>query len=176
MTVHILSFDNHNVPNDYARDIDQLMTEAYGPDETTDSPQPDAPSEAHRVFLALEPDVGIIGHLAAYIRDTEQNGACLRLGMIGDVATATPFKRRGIAKSLVHAAHEYFQQNLINFSILFAYDPDVYKSSGYRLMENAVRFQEDGAWKTLVYRGSMYCGLSDRTWCPDLIDLKGTAV
>jgi|SRR4029453_12529192 hypothetical protein len=45
----------------------------------------------------------------------------------------------------------------IPFSILFAFEPRVYVSSGYKLMRNHTRFIDaDGHWKTLVYHGSMY--------------------
>jgi hypothetical protein len=62
----------------------------------------------------------------------------------------------------------------IPFSILFAYEPEVYASSNYNLMRNATRFVDaDATTKTMVYRGSMYAELSRRHWPNQLLDLRG---
>jgi predicted acetyltransferase len=83
----------------------------------------------------------------------------------------------GFCRSLVHGAHEYLRAASIPFSILFAFEPRVYASSGYKLMQNTTRFRDmDGKWKTLVYRGSMYAGLSGRPWPSLPIDLCGPVV
>jgi predicted acetyltransferase len=125
----------------------------------------DFPPEAHRTILAVDDDAGVVGHLSAYVREVDLENTSLTLGMIGNVATSCAFKRQGVAKSLVNAAHCYFQSLQIDFSVLFAYEPAVYSSSGYRLMRNKVHFQDDdGQWKTFVYRGSMYRELSGRRW------------
>jgi hypothetical protein len=60
---------------------------------------------------------------------------------------------------------------------LFAFEPRVYSSSGYKLMQNRTRFLDmDGEWKSIVYRGSMYAELLGRPW-PNLpIDLRGPVV
>lgn len=97
--------------------------------------------------------------------------------MIGDVAVAKEFRRQGHCKKLVEAAHDYFSSKAIAFSVLFAFEPAVYVSSGYRLMENEIYFlDEDNAWKTFVYRGSMYCELGDRRWPNQKIDMRGPTV
>jgi hypothetical protein len=68
----------------------------------------------------------------------------------------------------------------ILFSILFAYIPEIYASSGYSLMESPIRFWdthiEEPAWRTLVYRGSMICQLGGEELPPGVIDLKGPTV
>jgi predicted acetyltransferase len=63
------------------------------------------------------------------------------------------------------------------FSILFAYEPKVYASSGYELMQNTTRFIDaDCTLKTFVYRGSMYAELSGRRWPNQMLELRGRTV
>lgn len=53
----------------------------------------------------------------------------------------------------------------------------MYRSSGYLLMRNEMFFlDEDGRWKTYVFRGSMFCELDDRRWQDHKIDLKSPVV
>jgi hypothetical protein len=53
----------------------------------------------------------------------------------------------------------------------------VYLSSGYRLMQNETRFLDvDGAWKTFVYRGSMFAELAERPWPNRMLELAGGVV
>ena len=96
--------------------------------------------------------------------------------MIGGVAVAPDCRRRGHSRALVGQAHEYLKRQSIPFSILFAYGPR-YESSGYRLMQNATHFLDaDGAWKTFVFRGSMFAELSGRLWPNQMLDLRGRVV
>ena len=97
--------------------------------------------------------------------------------MVGGVAIAPDYRRRGHSRALVRHAHAYLHAQAIPFSILFAYEPSVYASSGYKLMQNETHFLDiDGTWKTLVFRGSMYVELSGRPWPNQLLDLRGRVV
>ena len=50
--------------------------------------------------------------------------------------------------------NEHLQSQAIAFALLFAFEPAVYASSGYKLMPNLMRhLDRDGTWKTLVHRG-----------------------
>ena len=101
----------------------------------------------------------------------------LQAGLLGEIAIAADRRRAGLARDLVRGAHEHLQARVLPFSILFAYEPRVYESSGYRMMQNQTRFLDtDGEWKTFVYRGSMYAELSGRPWPDQLVDLCGPAV
>ena len=119
----------------------------------------------------------VVGHLALYEREIRIGNEALTAGLLGEIAVAADCRRRGFGRGLVNEAHEQLRAKSIPFSILFAFEPRVYASSGYRLMQNEMRFLDtDGAWKTFVYRGSMYAELLDRPW-PNLpTDLRGTAV
>jgi predicted acetyltransferase len=101
----------------------------------------------------------------------------LRVGLLGEIAIAAGRRRSGIARCLVRQAHEQLQARSIPFSILFAFEPRIYQSSGYKLMQNQTRFLDaDGQWKTFVYRGSMYAELLGRPWRNQPIDLCGPVV
>jgi predicted acetyltransferase len=100
----------------------------------------------------------------------------LQVGLIGEIAVAADHRGRG-SRGLVRQAHDDLRARSIPFSILFAFAPRVYASSGYKPMQNETRFRDiDGAWKTFVYRGGMYAELSDRAWPNQLVDLCGPAV
>jgi len=97
--------------------------------------------------------------------------------MLGGIVVATDRRRRGHCHALVQHAHEHLKERHIPFSILFAYEPRIYESSGYKLMQNATNFIEsDGTPRSLIYRGSMYAELSHRPWSNQLLDLRGRTV
>ena len=119
----------------------------------------------------------LVGHLAIFERLIKIGTEGLRVGLIGEVAVAADCRGQGLARGLVRHAHEYLQERSIPFSLLFAYEPRVYLSSGYKLMQNQMRFLDrDGQWKSLVYRGSMYAELSGRPWPNEPIDLCGRTI
>ncbi len=129
------------------------------------------------LVLILREGAQVIGHLATYQREVGIGDETLRIGMIGGVAIAPDYRRRGHGRGLVGKAHEYLKAESIPFSILFAYEPRVYESSGYKLMQNETRFLDiDGGWKTFVYRGGMYCELLERRWPNQTLDLCGGVV
>jgi len=118
-----------------------------------------------------------VGHLAIFERHIKIGNASQEVGLLGEIAIAADRRRAGLARGLVQDAHAHLKERSIPFSILFAYDPRVYASSGYKLMPNKVRFLDaDGQWKTFVYRGSMYAELLGRPWPSQLIDLCGPVV
>ncbi|NJO36613.1 MAG: GNAT family N-acetyltransferase [Rhizobiales bacterium] len=164
------------VADELAPSLWGMLGTAFGPSAGTDPNQPEIPKPAFR-FLILGKQRDVIGHLAAHEREVGIGGEASVIGMIGQVAIANKHQRQGHCKRLVKLAHEYFQERSIFYSILFACKPEVYHSSGYHLMENEIYFlDEDGVWKTFVFRGSMYCELGDRPWPNQKIDLRGPVV
>ena len=116
----------------------------------------------------------VVGHLALYRRQVTMGGEILEIGMVGGVTVAPDHRRKGHCRLLLRRAHDRLRACSIAFSILFALEPLVYRSSGYRLMRNETRFLDiDGAWKTFVYRGSMYAELAERPWPNRMLDLAG---
>jgi len=119
----------------------------------------------------------VVGHLAVYRRQVKMGDEVLEIGMIGAVAVAPDHRRRGHCRRLLLRAHDYLRARSIPFSILFAFEPFVYLSSGYRPMQNETHFLDaDGAWKTFVYRGSMYAELAERPWPNRMLELAGGVV
>ncbi|OAN76451.1 hypothetical protein A8B78_02925 [Jannaschia sp. EhC01] len=176
----IVSFDNLEVSPDLKACADALLREAYGKDGDADDAEVDTngnPPEAYRAFLALDAYGNVVGHLAAYMRGVDQGNASMTVGMIGNVATRKTFRRRGIAKSLVDASHRHVRDAGARFSQLFAYDPPVYVSSGYRLMRDQVTFVDRAAAvSTCDLPGSMLFELTAHSWRAGTVNLNGPPV
>ena len=118
-----------------------------------------------------------MGHLAVHQHQVKMGDEVLTIGMIGAVAVAPDHRRRGHCRLLLRRAHDDLRARLIPFSILFAFEPRVYLSSGYRLLQNETHFLDaDGAWKAFVYRGSMYAELAERPWPNRMLELAGGVV
>ena len=101
----------------------------------------------------------------------------MRIGLIGDVAVDPEFHRRGYAGLLLAEAHAFFRAAALPFSVLFAYRPEYYVSSGYRLLTRETRFRDtDGSVKQFVLRGAMAAELSTRPWPDAVLDLQGGTV
>jgi predicted acetyltransferase len=129
------------------------------------------------VVLLLRDGEEIVGHLALYRREVGILDQDVEIGMIGGVAVAPAWRGRGHCRALMQRAHLWLRDRSIPFSLLFAFEPRVYESSGYRLMRNPIRFLDhDGTWKTLVYRGGMYAELRDKRWRDQQVDLRGPVV
>jgi len=151
--------------------LQRLLDDAF-PDMAGDyygSTIPDA------VFLETRGD-DVLGHLALFTRDVLLDGRPDRIGLLGGIAVATGRQGRGLAKALIAAAHDQLRGDGIAFSILFAFDPDRYRSSGYRPMLNETRFLEAGRPQQFVYRGGMVAALGDKPWTCTLLDLQGPVV
>jgi GNAT superfamily N-acetyltransferase len=161
-------------------EVQAFLREAFSHDPPAE-PDYYAPYEPSEMILLLREDrpeeQRVIGHLVAYRREITIGGEPVEIGMIGGVAVAPGHRRKGHARVLIERIHDRFRQRALPFSLLFAYEPRIYASSGYRPMENTTYFLDsDGAWKTFVYRGGMYAELGNRRW-PNLpIDLRGRAV
>jgi predicted acetyltransferase len=127
--------------------------------------------------LLLKDGSSVVGHLAVYERHIRIGADTVLIGLLGEIATATDRRRTGLARLLIRHAHEHLQAQSIPFSILFAFEPRIYLSSGYQPMQNQTTFIDaDGQSRTFVFRGSMYAELLADVW-PNLpIDLCGTAV
>ena len=119
----------------------------------------------------------VLGHLAPYLRQVRIGDEALEIGMLGGIVVAPEHRGRGCSRALVRHAHNRLRLGGTQFSILFAYEPRVYASCGYKLMQNETRFIDiDGRSKTLVYRGSMYAELAQSWWPNLLLDLQGRVV
>ena len=129
------------------------------------------------IILVLQDGPEVVAHLALYRRTVGILGEEVEIGMIGGVAVAPARRRRGHSRVLVQRAHAWLRERAIPFSMLFAFEERIYGSSDYKPMHNPIRFLDnDGAWRTLVYRGGMYAELLDKPWPNQLVDLRGPVV
>jgi predicted acetyltransferase len=127
--------------------------------------------------LVLREGEEVAGHLALYRRAVGILDREVEIGMIGGVAVAPGWRGRGHCRALVQHANGWLRDRSVAFSLLFAFEPRVYESSGYRLMRNQIRYLDsDGTWRTLVYRGGMYAELLEKRWPDQLVDLRGPMV
>lgn len=128
-----------------------------------------------RIFMFCD-DSQPVAHLAAYKRTAKADDKDCLIGMIGGVAVSPTHRRKGLSKLLIREAHQFFLAERIGHTILFAFDPTIYGSSGYELMTNPVRFVEAGEERQFVYRGSMIAHLDGSCWSVGLLDLQGEVV
>jgi len=174
--MELLSLRRRDLIGDIERVIQALLNNVFS-DSLSDRSKHDAARGTTTLTLVLWDDPVVIGHLAVFERLVDIGAEPLSVGMIGGVAIEPNHRMRGYARYLIQEAHSYLRNKSIPFSILFAYEPRVYQSSGYRLMENEIRFLDcDDHWKTFVYRGSMYAELMGRRWPNEQIDLRGRVV
>ncbi|HTI87078.1 MAG TPA: GNAT family N-acetyltransferase [Alphaproteobacteria bacterium] len=152
--------------------VDTLLRTAFDLEGSYDY----GPDRADMV-LVLGDDDRAVGHAATYRRAISIGDETLTVGMIGGVAIDAAHRRHGHVRRLMAEVHRHFTAEALPFSLLFAFVPAVYRSSGYRDMTNTTRFLDhDGAWKDLVFRGGMVAELGGRRW-PNLpIDLRGPSV
>jgi GNAT superfamily N-acetyltransferase len=128
-----------------------------------------------RIVLLLDKDQPI-GHIAAYVRQALVGEETLNIGLIGGVFIEPNFRCQGHAKRLLQEAHEIFVEAFLPFSVLVAYEPERYRSSGYHTMTNEMRFMENGQWRQFVHRGGMVAELGERKWPDKLLNLRGPLV
>ena len=174
--VELIEMSRAGLAGSLEAEVQAFLREAFSHDPPA-APDYYAPYEPSEMILILREAGRVMGHLVAYRRAIAIGDESVEIGMIGGVAIAAHHRRKGHARALVERTHARFRQRALLFSLLFAYEPRIYASSGYRPMANTTRFLDsDGAWKTFVHRGGMYAELGDRNW-PNLpIDLRGRAV
>jgi predicted acetyltransferase len=172
----LVQIDPTEVRGELAAGITALLRTAYPHDSYTAEGYYRAYGRP-AIVMALRNAKEVAAHAVVYERCVRIGDAPVAIGMLGGVAVAPAHRRGGLCKRLVGCAHDYLRARGAVFSVLFAYEPAVYLSSGYRLMLNETRFLDsDGQWKQFVYRGGMYIALQDEPWPNELVDLCGRAV
>lgn len=172
----IMELRGESLHGDLRTDVDRFLRDAF-PD--------DGPNEGDYYRAVSEPDVALLllkqtkifAHLGLYTRSVVLGDEPADIGMLGGIAVEPEMRRKGYARQLIRRAHDVLRERGVAFSILFAFEPAVYVSSGYRLMQNETRFLEpDGTSRTLVYRGSMVAELGARRWPNRVLDMRGKTV
>jgi predicted N-acetyltransferase YhbS len=156
MTIDLLTTGPIDGSSKLAAQVRALLNDAYPEGAPDELGTYYARNGLPTATLLLTEGPRVAGHLAIYEREIKIGAEALPVGLLGEIAVAADRKRLGLARRLVRRAHEHLQARAIPFSILFAFEPRVYASSGYQVMQNETRFLDvDGVWKTLVYRGGM---------------------
>jgi GNAT superfamily N-acetyltransferase len=160
-------------PAGLAAQVDSLLRDAFSDDGERYNYGPEPPA---LIVLLLDART-LVGHLAAYVRKVLHEQQYLTIGLVGGVAVARPYRRHGHARTMLADAHCYFLARKISFSVLFASEPAVYRSSRYREMVNRTRFLDhDGSWKEFVYCGGMVAELTRKCWRDGDLNLCGPTV
>jgi predicted acetyltransferase len=172
----LVQVDPTQVRGELAAGVTALLRAAY-PDDSYTAEEYYRAYGRPAIVMALRDAAEVIAHAAVYERRVRIGDESVDIGMLGGVAVAPAHRRRGHCKRLIGHANDYLRARGATFAILFAYEPSVYLSSGYRPMLNETRFLDsDGEWKRFVYRGGMYIALQDKPWPNELVDLCGRAV
>jgi len=175
--VELHEMSREELAGSFDAEVHALLRDAFPSDEATAAGDYYPPYGPPATILVLREGRQVIGHLVAYRREIAIGPEPVEIGMIGGVAIASAHRGKGHARALVERTHVRFRLWALPFSVLFAFEPSVYASSGYKPMANTTRVRDsDGTWKTFVHRGGMYAELTERRW-PNLpIDLRGPAV
>lgn len=138
---------------------------------------------AHR-WIMRNAGGDLIAHLAAHdkslaVIEGEEAGRELLIAGIAEVAVHPAARGMGHAKELLTVAHSSLERKQFHFAALFG-RPEVYRSSGYRLAENLVRYYDtvEKQWREAVFDGVhrgafMWRPLNRSDWPEGTIDLRG---
>ncbi|EPM6342002.1 GNAT family N-acetyltransferase [Vibrio parahaemolyticus] len=86
-----------------------------------------------------------------------QGSINFKAGIVGGISVAPNKRGLGLAKVIVKKLDKYLVSFGVTHSILFAYDPDVYRSSGYSELVCPIHHYDTQQknWNEFVYRGGM---------------------
>lgn len=149
---------------------------------------------AHR-WLIRNTAGELIAHVAAHDKtfmvqpdsqrppvDGDSAPPTIRVAGIAEVCVHPAHRGAGHVKAMLRAAHSALEQIGCEFAALFG-DPQVYRSSGYRIAENLVYLRDDRedlpeTWHTTRFDGRdsgafMWRPLSRSDWPEGTIDIRG---
>ncbi|WP_455294170.1 GNAT family N-acetyltransferase [Vibrio parahaemolyticus] len=86
-----------------------------------------------------------------------QGSTSFKAGIVGGIAVAPNKRGLGLAKVIVKELDKYLVSFGVTHSFLFAYEPDVYRSSGYSELLLPIHYFniQQKNWNEFVYRGGM---------------------
>ncbi|EJC6738734.1 GNAT family N-acetyltransferase [Vibrio parahaemolyticus] len=107
--------------------------------------------------VLIEDDRQIVGTGFAYSRLMSQGSINFKAGIVGGISVAPNKRGLGLAKVIVKKLDKYLVSFGVTHSFLFAYDPDVYRSSGYSELVCPIHYYDiqQKNWNEFVYRGGM---------------------
>ncbi|HHC6532639.1 TPA: GNAT family N-acetyltransferase [Vibrio parahaemolyticus] len=107
--------------------------------------------------VLIEDDSQIVATGFAYSRLMSQGSINFKAGIVGGIAVAANKRGLGLAKVIVKELDKYLVFYGVTHSFLFAYEPDVYRSSGYSELFCPIHYYDiqQKNWNEFVYRGGM---------------------
>ncbi|ENK2327352.1 GNAT family N-acetyltransferase [Vibrio vulnificus] len=107
--------------------------------------------------VLIEDDSQIVATGFAYSRLMSQGSVNFKAGIVGGIAVAPNKRGLGLAKLVVKELDKYLVSFGVTHSFLFAYEPDVYRSSGYSELVCPIHYYDiqQKNWNEFVYRGGM---------------------
>jgi predicted acetyltransferase len=158
MMPELLEISRDALRSDLETRVQALLNEAFPEGSSTNGDYYARHGVPGRILIAREAQQ-VVGHLAVYQRQVKMGDEVLEIGMIGAVAVAPDRRRRGHCRLLLRRAHDDLRARSIPFSILFAFEPLVYLSSGYRPMQNETHFLDaDGCVEDPCLSRQHVCG------------------
>lgn len=136
-----------------------------------DKPQLDNQELTGRVIIRNHNS--IVAHAALYSRKMNFNDYIFKGGIIADVVVDSNFRKKGLAKKLL--LELILLSPEVDVYFLFAYNTDIYISSGFSKLNNPINFydQHDLNWKEFVYNGGMINNRSKIDFGSSLILFNG---
>ncbi len=107
--------------------------------------------------VLIEDDSQIVATGFAYSRLMSQGSVNFKAGIVGGIAVAPNKRGLGLAKLVVKELDKYLVSFGVTHSFLFAYEPDVYRGSGYSELICPIHYYDiqQKNWNEFVYRGGM---------------------
>lgn len=127
----------------------------------------------HRWFI--EDGNKVIAHTALHEKIITTEIRDIRIVGIAEVLVHPDYRRQGLAKMVLDAAHRWGKKHGFEFSLLFFGEENVYKSSGYKLINNPIKYVDYKTNEEKVDTSPiiMVKALTEKTWPNGLIDLNG---
>jgi predicted acetyltransferase len=116
----------------------------------------------------------LYAHVAVHKKLLSAPGADIKVGGIAEVAVHPDYRGRGLVKLMLAEVNRWLAAHDFAFAMLYG-NPEVYRSSGYRSIENEVCYFDlvTKSWKTEVNKEAMVAVLGNQTWPAGLIQLNG---
>jgi len=127
----------------------------------------------HRWFVE---DAGkIIAHTAIHEKTISTEAGDIRIVGIAEVLVHPDYRRQGLAKMVLDAAHEWAISHGYEFALLFFGEANVYKSSGYRIINNPIKYVDYKTNEQKIDTSPiiMIKALTEKEWPEGMIDLNG---
>ncbi|EJG0786276.1 GNAT family N-acetyltransferase [Vibrio parahaemolyticus] len=107
--------------------------------------------------VLIEDENQVVATGFAYSRLMSQGLTSFKAGIVGGITVAPNKRGLGLAKTIVKELDKYLVSFGVTHSFLFAYNPDVYRSSGYSELLVPIHYFDiqQKNWNEFVYRGGM---------------------